>query len=127
MDRHVLVRAIALLGSWAVGLLVAAWVVPDVSVTVVGFLVAVVVFSVGQALTSLVLLRLPHDYAALLLGGAGLALTVLALAVAAALTRGLSIDGFASWLTTTLVVWLVTTIGAVSLPETLARERIDTT
>lgn len=126
MDRQVLVRAIALLGSWAVGLLVAAWVVPDVSVTVPGFVVAVVVFSVGQALTSLVLLKLPHDYASLLLGGAGLALTVLALAVAAALTDGLSIDGFASWLTTTLVVWLVTTIGAISLPETLARERIDT-
>lgn len=126
MDRQVLVRAIALLGSWAVGLLVAAWVVPGVSVTVPAFLVAVVVFSVGQALTSLVLLKLPHDYASLLLGGAGLALTVLGLAAAAALTHGLSIDGFASWLATTLVVWLVTTIGAISLPETLAREPVDT-
>ncbi|MEO3759946.1 phage holin family protein [Mycobacterium sp. B14F4] len=126
MERQVLVRAVALLGSWAIGLLVAAWVVPGVSVTVPAFLVAVVVFSVGQALTSLVLLKLPHDYASLLLGGAGLALTVLALAVAAALTHGLSIDGFASWLTTTLVVWLVTTIGAISLPATLARERTGT-
>lgn len=123
MDRQVLLRAVALLGSWAVGLLVAAWVVPDVSVTVPGFVVAVVVFSVGQALTSLVLLRLPHDYASLLLGGTGLVLTVLALVLASALTHGLSIEGFASWLATTLVVWLVTTIGAISLPETLARER----
>ncbi|WP_326544777.1 phage holin family protein [Mycolicibacterium sp. ND9-15] len=124
MDRQVLVRAIALLGSWAVGLLVAAWVVPGVSVTLPAFLVAVVVFSVGQALTSLVLLKLPHDYASLLLGGAGLALTVLGLAAAAALTQGLSIDGFASWLATTLVVWLVTTIGAICLPATLARKPV---
>lgn len=123
MIRQVLVRSAALLGSWAVGLLVAAWVVPDVSVTLPGFLVAVVVFSVTQALTSLVLLRLPRDYAALGLGGTGLVLTVLALAVAAALADGLRIDGFASWLAATLVVWLVTTIGAISLPETLARER----
>ncbi len=126
MDGHVLVRAIALLGSWAAGLLVAVWLVPGVSITVSAFIVAVVVFSVGQALTSLVLLKLPHDYASLLLGGAGLALTVLALVVAAALTGGLGLHGFASWLATTLVVWLVTTIGAISLPETLARERIDT-
>ena len=127
MDRQVLVRAIALLGSWAVGLLVAAWVVPGVSVTLPAFLVAVVVFSVGQALTSLVLLKLPHDYASLLLGGAGLALTVLGLAAAAALTQGLSIDGFASWLATTLVVWLVTTIGAICLPATLARKPVGAT
>ena len=126
MDRRVLVRAVALLGSWAVGLLVAAWVVPDVSVTVPGFLVAVAVFSVGQALTSLVLLKLPHDYASLLLGGTGLVLTVLALVVAAGFSGGLGIDGFASWLTATLVVWLVTTIGAISLPETLTRERTGT-
>lgn len=124
MDRQVLVRAIALLGSWAVGLLVAAWVVPGVSVTVPGFVVAVVVFSVGQALTSLILLKLPHDYASLLLGGTGLALTVLALAVGAAVTHGLSMDGFAAWLATTLVVWLITTIGAICLPDTLPRERI---
>ncbi|ULE34904.1 phage holin family protein [Mycobacterium sp. IDR2000157661] len=122
MIRQVLVRSATLLGSWAVGLLVAAWAVPDVSVTVPAFIVAVVVFSVGQALTSLVLLRLPRDYASLLLGGTGLVLTALALAVAAALTDGLSIDGFASWLTATLVVWLVTTIGAISLPETFSRE-----
>lgn len=126
MERQVLVRALALLGSWAVGLLVAAWVVPGVSVTVPGFLVAVVVFSVGQALTSLVILKLPHEYASLLLGGAGLVLTVLALAVGAWLTHGLSIDGFASWLTATLVVWLITTIGAICLPETLPRRRVGT-
>jgi hypothetical protein len=123
MERRVLVRAVALLGSWAVGLLVAAWVVPGVTVTVPGFLVAVVVFSVGQALTSLVILKLPREYASLLLGGAGLVLTVLAMAVGAGLTHGLSIDGFASWLAATLVVWLVTTIGAICLPDTLPRKR----
>lgn len=122
MIRQVLVRSATTLASWALGLLVAAWVVPGVSVTVPAFIVAVVVFSVGQALTSLVLLRLPRDYASLLLGGTGLVLTVMALAVAAALNPGLTIDGFGSWLATTLVVWLVTTIGAISLPATLARE-----
>lgn len=120
--RQILLRAVLLLGSWAIGLLVAAWVVPGVSLSVSGFIVAVVVFSLAQALLSLLIVKLPHGYASLLLGGTGLALTVVALGLAAAETHGLAIHGLASWVATTLVVWLVTTIGAVSLPEVFGRE-----
>ncbi len=120
--RQILLRAVLLLGSWAIGLLVAAWVVPGVSLSVSGFIVAVVVFAVAQAAVSLLCLRLPHGYASLLLGGAGLALTVVALILATAETHGLTIRGMASWVATTLVVWLVTTIGAVSLPEVFGRQ-----
>jgi hypothetical protein len=65
---------------------------------------------------------LPHGYASLLLGGTGLAMTVFALGLATAVTHGLTIRGAASWVATTLVVWLVTTIGAVSAPELLSRQ-----
>jgi hypothetical protein len=44
------------------------------------------------------------------------------LGLAAAFTHGLTIRGAASWLAATIVVWLVTTIGAISLPEAPARE-----
>jgi hypothetical protein len=120
--RQILLRAVLLLGSWAIGLLVAAWVVPGVSLTVSGFIVAVLVFSLAQALLSLLIVKLPHGYASLLLGGTGLVLTLVALGLAAAETRGLAIHGLASWVATTLVVWLVTTIGAVSLREVFRRE-----
>ncbi|HVQ86232.1 MAG TPA: hypothetical protein VMS84_16020 [Mycobacterium sp.] len=119
--RQNLLRAVVLLVWWAVGLAVAAWVVPGVSVSASGFIVAVVLFSAAQAVVSLSILKLPHAYASLLLGGAGLALTLLALILASALTHGLTIDGFASWFATTIVVWLVTTVGAISLPEALVR------
>jgi hypothetical protein len=119
--RQNLLRAVVLLASWAVGLLVAAWVVPGVSVTESGFIVAVVLFSAAQAIVSVSILKLPHAYASLLLGGAGLALTLVALILASVLTHGLAIHGFASWLATTIVVWLVTTVGAISLPEALVR------
>jgi len=92
-----------------------------------GFIVAVVVFSVAQAALSLLILKLPHGYASLLLGGTGLVLTVFALSLATAVTHGLTIRGVASWVATTLVVWLVTTIGAVSLPELLGRQSAGTT
>jgi hypothetical protein len=120
-------RTVVLLASWAIGLLVAAWVVPGVSLSLSGFVVAVVVFSVTQALLLLLILKLPHAYASLLLGGIGLALTIVALSLASLLTHGLTIRGSASWVATTVVVWLVTTVGAISLPELFARDGASTT
>ena len=120
--RQILLRAVVLLGSWAIGLVVAARIVPGVSLSVSGFIVAVVVFSVAQAIVSLSILKLPHGYASLLLGGTGLALTIVALSVASLLTHGLTIDGMAPWVATTVVVWLVTTIWAITLPELLIRD-----
>jgi hypothetical protein len=120
--RQSVLRAVVLLVSWAVGLLVAAWVVPGVSLSASGFIVAVVLFSAAQATLSLLIVKLPRAYASLLLGGTGLALTVVALILASALTHGLTIHGVASWVATTIVVWLVTTVGAISLPEVLVRD-----
>ncbi|OBI45379.1 hypothetical protein A5707_01865 [Mycobacterium kyorinense] len=122
--RQVLLRAVVLLAAWAIGLVVAAWVVPGVAVSVPGFVVAVVVFSIAQAVLSCWVLRLPRAYASLLLGASGLALTVIALIVAAAATGGLAIDDFASFVAATVVVWLVTTVGAVMLPELFARDDV---
>src|ERR1700679_605870 len=102
--RQILLRAVLLLGSWAIGLLVAAWIIPGVSLSVSGFVVAVVVFSITQAALSLLILKLPHGYASLLLGGTGLALTVFALILATAVTHGLTVRGMASGGAPTLVV-----------------------
>ncbi len=120
-------RAVVLLGSWAIGLLVAAWVVPGVSLSLSGFVVAIVVFSVAQTMLLVLILKLPHGYASMLLGGIGLALTIVALSLASLLTHGLTIRGSASWVATTVVVWLVTTVGAISLPELFARDGASTT
>jgi len=125
--KQIVVRAVLLLGAWAIGLLVAAQVVPGVSLSLSGFIVAVAVFSAAQAALSVFLLRLPHRYASLLLGGTGLAITVFAMILATAETHGFTIHGMASWLATTLVVWLVTTIGAVSLPELLGPQQTGST
>jgi hypothetical protein len=120
-------RAVALLASWATGLLVAVRIVPGVSLSAPGFIVAVMVLAVAQAILSLSILKLPHRYASLLLGGTALALTIVALTLASTLTQGLTIDGWASWLTITVVVWLMTTIGAIMLPELLIRDEASLT
>jgi hypothetical protein len=120
-------RAVVLLASWAIGLLVAGWIVPGVSISASGFVVAVLVFAATQAILSLPILALPHRYVSLLLGGTGLAVTIGALIFASMLTDGLTIAGVAPWLATTVVVWLMTTIGAVTLPELLRRDVRGTT
>jgi hypothetical protein len=121
---RILLRAVTLLGSWAIGLLVAAWVVPGVSVSVTGFVLAVLVFSVSQAVLSLLILKLPREYAALFLGGSALALTFVALTLASVFTHGLSISGIVSWVLATVLVWLVTTLAAISVPELFAGDAV---
>ncbi|HTX95713.1 MAG TPA: hypothetical protein VME67_13210 [Mycobacterium sp.] len=125
--KQALLRTVILLTSWAVGLLVAAKVVPGVSVSASGFIVAVLLFSAAQSALSWWIVKLPHAYASLLLGGVGLVLTFVALSLAAAFTHGLTIRGAASWLATTIVVWLVTTVGAIFLPEVLVHDRAGST
>ena len=114
--RQGLLRDLVLMVAWAIGLLLAVWVVPGASLSASAFILAVALFSVGQATLSVWILKLPHRYASLALGGSGLALTVIALWLAAVLTRGLDLRGVESWVAATVVVWLVTTVGAVIWP-----------
>jgi hypothetical protein len=79
-------------------------------------------FSAAQATLSLLILRLPRAYASLLLGGTGLALTLVALSLAAVITQGVALRSVESWVAATIVVWLITTIGAIVLPEVLVRD-----
>ncbi|BDY28136.1 hypothetical protein hbim_02066 [Mycolicibacterium mageritense] len=111
--------AVVPLTSWPIGLLVAAWLVPGVSLSAFGFTLATVAFLVAQTVLSLAAAQLPHQYASLFLGGTGLALTIVALILASIPTRGIIIDGTAAWLATTVLAWLVTTIGAIALPGLL--------
>lgn len=119
--RRILLRAIARLGAWTTGLLVAAWAVPGVSVSASGIIFAVSFFAVAQTTLSLWILKLPHGWAPLLLGSTGLTLTFVAMGLASALTHGLIIPRIVSWVAATILVWLVTTIGAILLPEVYIR------
>lgn len=118
---QVLMRAVARLGAWTVGLLAAVWVVPGVSASASGVVFAVVVFSVAQTTLSLWILKLPHAWASLVLGTTALILTFVAMRLASAFTHGLTISQGVSWLAATIVVWLATTIGAILLPEVYVR------
>lgn len=113
---RLLLRTAVFLASAAIGLLVAAWLIPGVSVSVYGFITAVVIFAVAQAILSPFFLKMASRYASAFLGGIGLVSTLAALILASVLTNGLVIRGIGAWIAATVVVWLVTALATLVLP-----------
>ncbi|MBS1695049.1 MAG: phage holin family protein [Actinobacteria bacterium] len=118
-----LLRTAIFLGSSAIGLLVAAWLVPGFTVRPAGFITAVVIFTVAQAILSPFFLKMASRYASAFLGGVGLLSTLAALILSSIFTRGLSIQGIGSWVAATVVVWLVTALATVLLPMVLLKKK----
>jgi Mycobacterial 4 TMS phage holin, superfamily IV len=123
--KTLLLRLGVFLGSSAIGLLIAAWLIHGVSVRLPGFVVAVIVFSIAQAILSPFIAKLANRYAPAFLGGIGLLSTLLALMLASILTNGLTIRGIGSWIGATVVVWLVSALATVALPMLFVKKKVD--
>jgi len=122
--KLLLLRSVVFLASSAIGLLIAAWLVKGVSVRVAGFIVAVVVFSVAQAILAPFIAKMANRYASALLGGIGLVSTLVALILASVLTNGLTIRGLGSWIAATVVVWLVSALATMLLPMLVIKKKV---
>lgn len=122
-----LIRAAIFLASAAIGLLVAALVIPGVSVRVTGFILAVVIFAVAQSVLAPFFAKMANRYASAFLGGIGLVSTLVALILASVLTSGLTISGIGSWVAATVLVWLVTAVATVLLPVVFLKKKAGTT
>jgi putative membrane protein len=113
---RLLVRTLIALASNAVGLIVAAALLDEVSLDVTGFLIAVVVFTVVFALLQPFLVASLRHSRAAVLGGVALIATLASLIVTVLVTDGLSIDGLSGWILGTLVVWLASVLAGFILP-----------
>lgn len=113
---RLLVRTVVALVSTAVGLIVAALLIDDFNLSVTGFVVAVVVFTIAFALLQPFLAVQLRRAPAAVLGGVSLIATLVSLVVTVLLTDGLSIDGATAWILGTLVVWLAALLAGVILP-----------
>lgn len=123
---RLLLNTAVFLGSSAIGLLVASWLVSGVTLRPLGFLTAVVIFTVAQALLSPFFLKMASRYATAFLGGIGLVSTFAALFLASLFSSGLSIRGVGSWIAATVVVWLVTAVATVVLPMLVFKKKTAT-
>lgn len=118
-----LIRIAIFVVSSVLGLLVASWVLDGFNIHASGFIVAVLVFTVVQAVITPFVATMAKRYASAFLGGVGLIATALALYVAQLFPDGLSLSGVVTWVLGTLVVWLVSALGTFLLPFWWLREK----
>ncbi len=101
------------LASSAVALLLASWLVPGVELRLNGFLIAVAVFTLAQAIFTPIATKLAAKYADWLVGGIGIISTLLALWIATIAPNGLTISGTLAWVVTPLLVWAFAAAGTL--------------
>jgi uncharacterized membrane protein YvlD (DUF360 family) len=106
----------------AVGLVLAAALLDDFSVTAAAFVFAVLVFTVIEIVLDPLMVKISLKYAPALRGGVALVTTFFGLLVTSILFDGLSISGATAWVVGTLIVWLGAVIAAVVLPLFLFKQ-----
>lgn len=119
-----LINTAIFLATSALGLLAAHLILSDVTVSLSGFVIAVVVFAIAQSILAPFVLSMARKYAQGLLGGIGLVSTFLALWIATLFPGGIQIRGVVTWVLATLIIWIVTAIGTWLLPMILIKDRV---
>jgi hypothetical protein len=104
--RNALSSAITYLIANAVGLLLAILLLPGFSVGFLAFLVAVLIFTIVQAIAGPLVVRLSKSYAPQLMGGISLVTIFVGLLITAVIVSGMTIGGISNLLAATLLVWL---------------------
>lgn len=114
---------LSLVGN-AIGLMVAALVLDEMSIDGVAFVIAVVIFTVLTAVIEPLVNKVAERGAPAFQGGSALLTTLLALIVTAWLSDGLSISGLSTWILATVLVWLLTVIAGVLLAKFLIKNAV---
>jgi len=99
------------LASAIVGLLIAQLLLSDLHLEASGFLLAVVILTVAQAILAPFVFNMARQYAPAMLGGIGIVSTMLALFIASLFPGGLTVTGFATWVLAALIIWAVMALG----------------
>ncbi|MFE5309421.1 hypothetical protein [Isoptericola sp. NPDC056573] len=132
MIRFLLRTAVFLLAA-TVGVLVAAGIFAAFDLQTfsinwsepLGFILAIVIFAVAQAIISPFLTKAARNNAPALVGGVGLLSTFVALIVAVVFTDGLDVGGVAGWIIGPVIVWLAGMLAAFVLPLFLLKEGVE--
>ncbi|ANJ28411.1 phage holin family protein [Agromyces aureus] len=104
-----LVNLAIFLATAAIALLLASLLIPGFHLDPAGFVVAILVFAIAQALVEWLVRSIFHRSAPTVAGIAGLISTFLALWITS-LFGGVKFDGIGAWILATVVVWLITAI-----------------
>jgi putative membrane protein len=115
--------ALTLIGN-AIGLVVAALLLDDMSLSGVAFVVDVVVFTVAFVILRPLTIKLTMKHSSTLAGGSALVATLAALIVADVISDGLTITGVTTWILATLIIWIAALVAGVLLPLVLFKKAL---
>ncbi len=115
MIRLAASAAVALIAD-AIALLVAQVLVDGMSLTAVGFVLAVVIFALVSLLIEPLIRQVALKNAPALLGSTSLVATLISLVVTSLFSDSLTISGIGAWIWVTVLVWAVSLVARMVLP-----------
>jgi uncharacterized membrane protein YvlD (DUF360 family) len=121
--RLLIATAIRLLAN-AVGLMVAAYILDDMTVSGAAFITAVLIFTVVEVLIDPLLTQIAVTRVHALRGSVALITTFVGLVVTSWISDGLSIKGASTWLFATIIVWLAALLAGLILPVFMVKKAV---
>jgi uncharacterized membrane protein YvlD (DUF360 family) len=109
MIRFLIRVGIALLGA-AIGLIVAATVLDDMTLDGAAFVIAIVIFVVLTAVLQPLIEKIGDENVSIIGTFSSLITTFLALLITELVSDGLNITGVVTWVIATLIVWVATAL-----------------
>jgi putative membrane protein len=109
-------RALISLLANAVGLVVAAQLLDDMSLSVAGFVTASLIFTVVAVVSEPLIRQIALKNVPAILGSSALIATLASLILTSVLTDGLRISGLTTWVLATVVVWAAALAANLLLP-----------
>ncbi len=125
MIRLVATAVVSLIAD-AIGLIVAAQVLDDMSLSAGGFALALVLFAVAGLLVQPLLRQVAVRNAPALLGSTALVATLVSLIVTALVGDGLQISGALTWVLATVIMWVVALVARLLLPLVIFKQVLAT-
>lgn len=121
MLRFLALSALTLLGN-ALGMVLAALLLPGFHVDPLGFAVSVIFFTAVEILFKPFIMKMAFRYLPALSGGIALVTTFVGLLLTTMFTDGLRIDGVSTWVLAPLVIWVSVVVAGIVLPMVLFKK-----
>lgn len=123
MMRLMITACLYLLAN-AVGILIAATVLPGFSIDIFSIVSIVVLFTIVEVIANPLLVKISIKNVPQLSGGVALVTTLVGLIVVNYFSDGLTITGLTTWVLATLIVWLMALIAGIVLPMFLFKKAL---
>jgi hypothetical protein len=100
----------------ALGLILAAWILDDMTLNASGFLVALLIFTGIEIVIQPLIIQMSMRHARALAGSSALLASFVALVITAWVSDGLQISGGTTWLLATVIIWAASLLLGILLP-----------